>query len=127
MIKQFTIIFILICYFGIILLSFQGCQESFAPAITEQVNFEQTPITVLVHFYDHRRTLEQAAIKNQTEVNVDGFAVVSWAILNDQPVQPICDIHTLRVRGVSDSTRMETLGHEFLHCVYGLYHETGVR
>lgn len=113
--------------FGCLFVLFiHGCQESFAPAIEKQVDFEQQELILSVQFYDHIKDLNN--VFDDSDNTVEGFANVSWEVdQNGQAINPICNIHSLEVRGVSDYQRMETLGHELLHCIYGLYHDPSIR
>lgn len=91
--------------------------------LTKTENWEGVPIQVTTHFYDNVRSLGEAyrrLVDPEDEQTREGFAI--W-----YQGEPECQIHTLRVRHQSDETRIETLGHEMLHCIIGTWHDEGVR
>lgn len=116
----FGTVSVMVAVFVIFLVS---CSDQYSPPIDPQVNFEGVNIDVTIYFYDDRSAFQRQADKRGLEI-VSGFADASWFV---NLTNPACEIHMMRVRGVSDYERMTTLGHELLHCVYGLYHEPGVR
>lgn len=67
----------------------------------------------------------QGAIRNvwnQTNSHFDFDTKHLSAFANMFPEEKRCDVHTLTVRGQNDTKRIETLGHEILHCLYGRWH-----
>lgn len=81
-------------------------------------NWVETPINVTTHFYDSVRSLSQAY---WTNVKDDGKERYGWAVW--YPEDKECVIHVVEVKHANDNRVIETLGHEFLHCLYGSWHK----
>lgn len=124
--RLYTVVLMLIIFGPLLIVASCG-ERSFGPPIEKQVNFEETSIKLVVYQYNTTIELERAAIEHNTNPRVVGFAVTSWQPPLARPTKPHCEVHIMRVQGVGDYRRMEDLGHEVLHCLYGLYHERGVR
>ena len=85
--------------------------------IVHEYNFEGMPLTVVVNFTDYRTIQEEFSKIHGS----DGVGSVS-AFATLYPKDEYCIIWTQPIRHQKDSQRIELLGHEFLHCIYGRWH-----
>jgi len=91
--------------------------------LLQSENWEGVPIATTVYFYDNHKQVGEAyarLVDPEDSYQREGFAI--W-----YKGEPECQIHTLRIRHQKDEKRIETLGHEMLHCIIGTWHEEGVR
>ena len=114
------------------LLLVTACQ----PESNIKPTFDRTEkeITITVKFHPNRDSLEAAyrEVNNLTEgaqiPEQWGFATWNqwmdrngnYALLPGAALR--CDIHTFKPKNQDDQAVL-TMGHELLHCVYGLYHQ----
>lgn len=90
-----------------------------APASNIDPEFDRSGQTLRIKVVFHDSLADvQRAKKAATGDQVDP-GLVGWAGWNNESTY--CEIHTVRPKRIDDSTTM-TIGHEFLHCVYGRYH-----
>lgn len=71
-------------------------------------------------FHDTQQQVIDAkaeAVGGEPEPNLLG-----WSGWNTNMDNFYCEIHTVRPKRVDDNVTM-TIGHEFVHCVYGRYHK----
>ena len=99
-----------------------GCGDKKEDLVKE---FEQHKVTTTYKFYDNSKEVTKAYREWMGKdlhtdpfgnAKRDGFA--TWDQYNKT-----CVVHTMRVRHVEDKERLELLGHEVLHCMYGRYHK----
>lgn len=85
-------------------------------------NLEGQPVTVTLHFYEPSQSEE--FVKRYMEVmGIDRVNGVLKGFAVFYPEDSECEIHMPRIKGQRDGAGMETLGHEFLHCIYGKWHK----
>lgn len=117
----------------LILLGFlSGCDFA-RERITPTIDREGAPFTVQIYFYDTPQQVTKKyrqihGIAPESPIQLrDGFAI--WPEWRN-PVTGAavelsdsfeCEVHTARPMHVDDTATL-ILGHEILHCVYGLYH-----
>lgn len=73
-------------------------------------------IFTTTYMYDTIKELQKIELELLGEQRREGFAI--W-----YPEDMECEIHTLKPSSENDSKRIELLGHEFLHCLIGNYHD----
>lgn len=121
--------------FGIVLLGaiilltsllLKGCEQG------EQIvpTFDRTGsvVNVTVEIYDtvrqvqdHYRQVHKLP-RSHDLTGLQGFAVwYEWPSGKPENTEYTCDIHVAQPHRVDDNNTL-TLGHEFLHCIYGSYH-----
>lgn len=104
-------------------LSSCGDQNQFGRPLkqTHNLNGQVFPLEVMV--FESEPELHRYLMKHKIEKKkVLGLA--RWTILkNDPSTVTDCTIYVVRPKGLDDSNRFETWGHELVHCVYGSFHE----
>lgn len=83
---------------------------------------EVVEITVIWHksqqAVDSAYVEEFGRARNESGINRLGFAV--WANPSKEPKW--CRIHAMKPTRVNNDDKMDTLGHELLHCMIGTFH-----
>lgn len=107
----------LICICGLI----AACDNSGdGDGVSGTFNLEGEEIAVTTVVHETQSELRNAY---QTKVGGDlveqGFAIATYDPFNGHK----CEVHVTKVRSVTDNTRINTWGHEYMHCVYGLWHK----
>jgi len=83
---------------------------------------EAVHITVI--FHPNQQAVDKAYVeefgraRNESNINRLGFAV--WANPGNKPYW--CRIHAQKPTKVNGDEKMDTLGHELLHCMIGTFH-----
>lgn len=88
---------------------------------THDLSGQMFPLKVIV--FESERALNKHVEKNnlaQSEV----LGLARWtAKKNDLSSVSSCTIYVVDPKGLNDSNRFETWGHELVHCVYGSFHK----
>ena len=94
--------------------------------MTETHNAEEVDFTIKVHTFESEIQLNRYVkkLEGAPPYGVEGLAQVRVDAIGNVKR---CDVYVLRPGGARDYEQQETWGHELMHCVYGLYHEEGVR
>jgi hypothetical protein len=98
----------------ILLLSCQPPQSDFQP----EWDRNHSTLIITINLYqteDEMIKALEARLQRSVSPNQLGMAIMS-------PDDNVCEIYSTKPRRVDDKRTM-TLGHEFLHCVYGRYHK----
>ena len=104
-----------------IVLTLASCDKAEdGTGIEGNFNLEGEPVTVTVTVHETQSAL-RAAYKDHFGAALveQGFAVATFDRVNGHH----CEIHVVAIRSVTDNTRINTWGHEYAHCIYGLWHE----
>lgn len=91
---------------------------------THDLTDQSFPLTVMV--FDTESALNSYLTKNKIRKrdDLDVLGLAAWkAKKNDLSSVSSCSIYVVRPKGLADSNRFETWGHELVHCVYGSFHE----
>lgn len=81
---------------------------------------EPIEVMVVVH-----RTVEELNIERNKTILANNLEpaegqAAGWSITWHDG---LCEVHILPIESVRDDDRMEVLGHELAHCLYGSYHQ----
>lgn len=119
-----------------------SCDNTSKKPFDKEFNLEGVSIPTTVYMYDSQDELIKVYFKYlgseitsaydsiyewKKENNVrslEGFALTPVYDVNEGPDLEtyFCEIHMMRTEHQNDADSMETLGHEFLHCLYGSWH-----
>ena len=88
--------------------------------LIKEYDFAGTEMTVTVTFANQREIQQKfkeyhEGLDLPNDIRRDGFAIL-------YPEDKECVVYTLPVRHQGDESRIELLGHEVLHCLYGRWH-----
>lgn len=112
--KRYFITLLITTLTAISLFSCKPAPTNFKPEWDS--NFVELQITP--KFFDSEKEMRDALRQRlQREINPD---LVGMAIMS--PDDTICEVYAVKPKRIDDSRTM-TIGHEFLHCVYGRYHK----
>ena len=88
---------------------------------THNLNGKEFPIKVIsfesepeMHKYFQKHKLQKKKVLGMAVWDVD---------TNDPDIVYGCTIYVVDPKGLTDSNRFETWGHELVHCVYGSFHK----
>lgn len=104
---------------ALIIFLIPACDKEEGTGIKGNFNLEGQPIQVTVIVHDTEASLRAAYQDNYgSDLVEQGFAVATYDPINGHH----CEIHVTPIRSVTDNTRINTWGHEYIHCIYGLWH-----
>ena len=92
--------------------------------LPEDFDRANTIIEVTVIWHKNQAAVDKAYVeefgraRNENSINRLGFAV--WANPSRRPYW--CKIHAVKPTRVKNDEKMDTLGHELLHCTIGTFH-----
>lgn len=89
-------------------------------------DFDQSnqPITVIVITYPGEKELAESYWKFLGKELKDDKVIKGYSIWSRQgDTNLTCEIHVINPSNADDDDRMETWGHELVHCVYGRFHK----
>lgn len=109
-------------------LTLASCGESEGPEKLEDFDRSEQAFTIRVYTYKNTREVTQAYkdFRESKGLSFDGTERMGWAAWSVGEEINVCHIHVVKIDTVRDK-QMEVWGHELAHCVYGSYHEQGVR
>ena len=107
------------------LLFITSCDPDGTSSLPESFDRSGEVVEITVTWHKNQQAVDQAYIEEfgsgdicKTRINRVGFAV--WANPSREPKW--CRIHAIKPTRVKNDKKMETLGHEFLHCMIGTFH-----
>lgn len=109
---------------GLVSLFMTGCDTDGTKGLPEDFDRANEVIEVIVIWHKNQEAVDKAYVeefgrqRNENSINRDGFAV--WANPSRQPYW--CRIHAVKPEKIRNSEKMDTLGHELLHCTIGTFH-----
>lgn len=101
-----------------------SCEPSGTGGLPEDFDRSNQKLEITVIWHDNQRAVDEAyaeefgRARNESAINRLGFAV--WADPGRTPHW--CRIHAVKPTRVKNDEKMDTLGHELLHCVIGTFH-----
>ena len=101
----------------LLLIVFGQWQYGKRTSIDPTHNWVGIPITATTYVHAN---IEDVSQLYWTEVENDGKMRHGWSIW--YPEDKECVIHTVQVAHGRDRDSLVTLGHEYLHCLYGSWH-----
>ena len=109
---------------GLLALFLTSCDNDGSSGLPEDFDRsgEEQRITVIWH--KNQQSVDKAYVeefgraRNERAINRLGFAV--WANPGKRPYW--CKIHAVKPTRVTNDEKMDTLGHELLHCIIGTFH-----
>jgi hypothetical protein len=84
------------------------------PPTIKSTDLDLTEVTIRVHWYDDARDIPRTEYRTTNA----GLAVLKR---RTDTGEYVCDVHVVRPRFI-DSSKVSTVGHEVLHCLWGNYH-----
>lgn len=109
---------------GLVSLFLTSCDTDGTSGLPEDFDRSNEVIEITVIWHKNQQAIDKAYVeefgKNRDEsaINRLGFAV--WA--NPSRTPKWCKIHAVKPTRVNNDEKMDTLGHELLHCVIGVFH-----
>lgn len=94
-----------------------GCEPR-KSNIEPEWNRENVEIQTTPFVFDNKRDMHKALsvrLDRDIDPNLEGMAIMS-------PDDTFCELFIVRPNRIDDQHTL-TLGHEFLHCIYGRYHK----
>jgi hypothetical protein len=101
-----------------------SCEPDGTSGLPEDFDRSNEVIEVTVIWHKSQQAVDSAYVeefgraRNESAINRLGFAV--WADPSRDPKW--CRIHAVKPTRVKNDEKMDTLGHELLHCVIGTFH-----
>lgn len=101
-----------------------SCEPSGTGGLPEDFDRANEVIEITVIWHKNQQAVDKAYVeefgreRNESAINRLGFAV--WANPSRRPYW--CKIHAVKPTRVKNDEKMDTLGHELLHCVIGTFH-----
>jgi hypothetical protein len=109
---------------GLLALFLTSCDNDGSKGLPEDFDRSEEVIEVTVIWHKSQQAVDSAYVeefgraRNESAINRLGFAV--WADPSREPKW--CRIHAVKPTRVKNDEKMDTLGHELLHCVIGTFH-----
>lgn len=108
----------LICICGLI----AACDNAGeGDGIKKQYDLEGKPIVITSYVHEKQTNLRAACREHFDENNTVEGGCMKLSLMSSGQWQ--CEVHLPKIRSVQDNTRINTWGHEYMHCVYGLWHK----
>ena len=97
-----------------------GCDRGAdGEGVSGNFNLEGKPITKTTFVYETQAEVRAVC----TEIMGSGYVEQGCAIATYDPFNGHrCTVHVAKIRSVTDNARINTWGHEDVHCLYGLWH-----
>jgi len=101
-----------------------SCEPSETKGLPEDFDRSGEAIEITVIWHKSQQAVDKAYVeefgreRNERGINRLGFAV--WANPSREPKW--CRIHAMKPTRVKNDDKMDTLGHEMLHCMIGTFH-----
>jgi len=112
---------------AICVLLFVSCDSEFS-SLVEEHNAEGQDFTINVKTFSSQRALNRYLESKRYNSGPEVEGLARWAIKPETQTAPRrCDVFVVKPKSQRDHATQETWGHELMHCVYGSYHEDGVR
>ena len=109
---------------GILALFLTSCDPDGTKGLPEDFDRSGEVVEITVIWHPTQQAVDKAYVeefgraRNERSINRLGFAV--WANPSREPKW--CRIHAMKPTRVKGDEKMETLGHELLHCMIGTFH-----
>jgi len=109
---------------GLMTLFLVSCDPDGTSGLPEDFDRSDEVIEITVTWHKSQQAVDSAYIEEfgreryEHSINRLGFAV--WANPSREPKW--CKIHAVKPTRVKNDEKMETLGHELLHCMIGTFH-----
>lgn len=107
------------------MLCLSSCEPDGTSGLPEDFDRSGEVVEITVIWHKSQQAVDSAYVeefgraRNERAINRLGFAV--WANPSKEPKW--CRIHAMKPTRVKNDEKMETLGHELLHCMIGTFHE----
>jgi len=101
-----------------------SCDPDGTKGLPEDFDRSGEEMRITVIFHPNQKAVDAAYVeefgraRNEGAINRLGFAV--WANPGNKPYW--CRIHAVKPTRVKNDEKMDTLGHELLHCTIGTFH-----
>ena len=101
-----------------------SCDPDGTSGLPEDFDRSNQTLEITVIWHENQKAVDGAYVeefgraRNESAINRLGFAV--WANPGNKPYW--CRIHAVKPTRVKNDEKMDTLGHELLHCVIGTFH-----
>ncbi len=101
-----------------------SCEPSGTGGLPEDFDRSNQVLEITVIWHKNQQAVDKAYVeefgreRNESSINRLGFAV--WADPGNKPYW--CRIHAVKPTRVKNDEKMDTLGHELLHCTIGTFH-----
>ena len=109
---------------GLLALCLTSCDNDGGRGLPEDFDRSGEAMHITVIWHKNQQAVDNAYVeefgraRNERAINRLGFAV--WADPGRKPYW--CRIHAVKPTSVKNSDKMDTLGHELLHCTIGTFH-----
>ena len=109
---------------GLAALFLASCEPDGTKGLPEDFDRGGEVVEIVVIWHDTQQSIDKAFVeefgraRNERQINRLGFAV--WANPSREPKW--CRIHAMKPTRVNKDPKMDTLGHELLHCMIGTFH-----
>lgn len=109
---------------GLLALFLTSCDPDGTSGLPEDFDRSGEAVEITVIWHKNQEAVDKAYVeefgraRNERSINRLGFAV--WANPSNKPYW--CRIHAVKPTSAKNSDKMDTLGHELLHCMIGTFH-----
>lgn len=109
---------------GLLALFLTSCDNDGSSGLPEDFDRSEETVEITVIWHKSQQGVDSAFVeefgraRNESSINRLGFAV--WANPSKKPYW--CRIHAVKPTRVQNDEKMDTLGHELLHCMIGTFH-----